>query len=145
MKTVQDLTKSRASVIYTINSSQTVYEALLLMAKKNVGALPVLEEKKLVGIISERDYARKVILKGASSLDTSVKKIMTSQLISVTPQAFLEECLELMNSYHIRHLPILEDDELVDFISIGDLVNAIMTKKDSLIIELTTDESAATS
>ena len=139
MKTVQDLTKSRAGDIYTINSSQTVYEALLLMAKKNVGALPVLEEKKLVGIISERDYARKVILKGASSLDTPVKNIMTSQLVSVTPQALLEKCLELMNTRHIRHLPILEEEELVDFISIGDLVNAIMTKKDRLLIELTTD------
>ncbi len=140
MKTVQDLIQTRAREIWTINSSQTVYQALLLLAEKNIGALPVLEEKKLVGIISERDYARKVILKGASSLDTPVKRIMTERLISVGPRTSLEECLAIMSENHVRHLPILEDGNLIDLISIGDLVKAIMAKKDRLIIELSSSE-----
>lgn len=144
MKNDHDLTRTKPREVYTINSSQTVYQALLLLAEKNVGALPVLEEKKLVGIISERDYARKVILKGASSLDTPVKKIMTERLISVSPQTSLEKCLELMTERHIRHLPILDGGELVDFISIGDLLKALMAKKDRLIIELSNDKSATT-
>ncbi len=137
MKTVQDLMNTRQGEVYTINSSQTVYQALVLMAQKNVGALPVMEERQLVGIISERDYARKVILRGASSLETMVKKIMTERLISAEPQTALEECLDLMIERHVRHLPIMQDDVLVDFISIGDLVKAIMQKKDHLITELT--------
>jgi len=141
MKIVHDLTITRDREIHTINSSQTVYEALLLLAEKNVGALPVLEEKKMVGIISERDYARKVILKGASSLDTPVKKIMTQGIITVDPQTPLEKCLQLMIDRHIRHLPIMEKGEMVDFISIGDLVKVIMAKKDRLIIELSNDKN----
>ncbi len=136
MKTVQDLINSRQRELYTINSSQTVYQALLILAEKNVGALPVLEERRLVGIISERDYARKVILKGASSLETMVKKIMTEYLITVGPQTTLEDCLEIMIQRHIRHLPVVEGEELVDFISIGDLVKILMDKKDRLITEL---------
>lgn len=142
MKTLRDLMKTRRGGIYTINSSQTVYQALMLLAEKNIGALPVLEERRLVGILSERDYARKVILKGASSLDTMVKKIMTAHLITVNPQATLEKCLDIMVSHHIRHLPVIENDELVDFISIGDLVKAIMDKKDRLISELSNGESS---
>lgn len=136
METVQDLIRNRSGKIHTVNSSQTVYQALLLLAEHNVGALPVLEEQRLVGVISERDYARKVILKGASSLDTLVKKIMTSHLISITPQTPLEECLDIMSERHIRHLPVLEEGKLVDFISIGDLVKALMANKDRLIEKL---------
>lgn len=136
METVQDLMRNRSGKIHTVNSSQTVYQALLLLAEHNVGALPVLEEQRLVGVISERDYARKVILKGASSLDTLVKKIMTSHLISITPQTPLEECLDIMSERHIRHLPVLEEGKLVDFISIGDLVKALMANKDRLIEKL---------
>jgi len=136
VKTVHDLMQTRSGHVYTVNSSQTVYQALLQLAEHNVGALPVLEERRLVGIISERDYARKVILKGASSLDTLVKKIMTSHLVSVAPQTPLEECLEIMTERHVRHLPVLEGENLVDFISIGDLVKALMANKDRLIVEL---------
>lgn len=142
MKTVRDLMKARQNEIYTINSSQTVYQALLMLAEKNVGALPVLEEHRLVGIISERDYARKVILKGASSLDTMVKKIMTEYLITVSPQTTLEKCLDIMTKNNVRHLPVMKDEELVDFISISDLITAIMENKDRLISELTNAESA---
>jgi len=136
METVKDLMKTRLGEVYTINSSQTVYQALLLMAEKNVGALPVLEERRLVGVLSERDYARKVILKGASSLDTMVKKIMTERLVSVSPQTTLEGCLDTMIANHVRHLPIIQDEKLVDFISIGDLLKAILETKNRLITEL---------
>jgi len=142
METVKDLMKTRKGEVYTINSSQTIYQALMLLAEKNVGALPVLEERRLVGIISERDYARKVILKGASSLDTMVKKIMTERLISVSPQTTLEECLDIMTKHHIRHLPVVNKEDLVDFISLGDLVQQILEKKDRLITELSGAEPA---
>ncbi len=142
METVRDLMKSRSGEIHTINSSQTVYEALLLMAEKNIGALPVLEEQRLIGILSERDYARKVILKGASSLDTMVKKIMTGALITVSPKTSLKKCLDTMSKRHIRHLPVIEKDELVDFISIGDLVKVLMARQDRLINELSANDKS---
>ena len=142
MKTIKDLMDTRQREVYTINSSQTIYQALLLLAEKNVGALPVLEEHRLVGIISERDYARKVILKGASSLDTMVKKIMTERLISVSPETSLEQCLDIMTKRHVRHLPVIENDDLVDFISIGDLVESVLAYKDRQISELSSIESA---
>ncbi len=141
MKTVKDLMNTRQGEVYTINSSQTIYQALLLLAEKNVGALPVLEEHRLVGIISERDYARKVILKGASSLDTMVKKIMTERLISVDPETSLEQCLDIMTKRNVRHLPIIENEDLVDFISIGDLVEKVLANKDRQITELSAAES----
>jgi CBS domain-containing protein len=140
MKTVKDLMNTRQGEIYTINSSQTIYQALLLLAEKNVGALPVLEERRLVGVISERDYARKVILKGASSLDTMVKKIMTERLISVDPETSLEQCLDIMTKRKIRHMPVIENDDLVDFISISDLVEKVMANKDRQINELSSAE-----
>jgi CBS domain-containing protein len=143
MKTVQDLLKSRSNEIFTINSSQTVYQALMLMAERNVGALLVMEEKKLVGVISERDYARKVILHGASSLETPVKKIMSERIISVTPQHDLEECMNIMSEKHIRHLPVMDQDELVGLLSIGDLVKVALEQKDR-IIELLTSTSENT-
>lgn len=130
MKTIRDLMKTRSGEVFTINSSQTVYEALLQMAERNVGALPVLEEHRLVGVISERDYARKVILRGASSPDTMVKKIMTGNLITVRPETTLKKCINIMIQFHIRHLPVIENEELVDFISIGDLVKTLMEGQD---------------
>ncbi len=136
MRTVKDLMDTRQGEVYTIKSSQTIYQALLLLAEKNVGALPVLEERRLVGIISERDYARKVILKGASSLDTMVKKVMTERLISVDPETSLEKCLDIMTKRKVRHLPIIENEDLVDFISIGDLVEKVLADKDRQITEL---------
>jgi CBS domain-containing protein len=137
MKTVQDLLQTREKEIYSVNSSQTVYQALVLMAERNVGALMVMEEKKLVGIISERDYARKVILQGASSLETPVKKIMTERIISVTPQHDLEDCMNIMCVKHIRLLPVMVQDELVGLLSIGDLVKIALEQKDRMIELLT--------
>jgi len=136
MKTVADLLNSRKQELFTVKSSQTVYDALVLLAEKNVGALLVVEEKKLVGIISERDYARKVILKGASSLETPVKKIMSERTITVSPAHSLNECLEIMSDKHIRHLPVQEGNELVGVLSIGDLVKVALDEKDRLIQEL---------
>jgi len=136
MKTVADLLKSRKQELFTVKSSQTVYDALVLLAEKNVGALLVVEEKQLVGIISERDYARKVILKGASSLETPVKKIMSERTITVSPAHSLNDCLEIMSDKHIRHLPVQDGDELVGVLSIGDLVKVALDEKDRLIQEL---------
>lgn len=138
MKTVRDLLQARTREVITINSSQTVYEALVLLAENNIGALPVVEEKQLVGILSERDYARKVILKGASSLDTPVKKIMTERLISVTPEQRLNECLEIISERHIRHLPVVDQGNLIGILSIGDLVKVALEEKDKLIESLQT-------
>lgn len=138
MKIVRDLLKARTREVITINSSQTVYEALVLLAENNIGALPVVEEKQLVGILSERDYARKVILKGASSLDTPVKKIMTERLIFVTPEQRLNECLEIISDKHVRHLPVVEQGNLIGILSIGDLVKVALEEKDRLIEALQT-------
>jgi len=136
MQTVKDLLRNKGNDIYSINSSQSVFEALMMLAEKNVGALLVMEEKRLVGIISERDYARKVILKGASSLETPIKKIMTERLISVSPDQDIEECLSIMTERHVRHLPVMDNGQLVGFLSIGDLVKAALDKKDRIIEKL---------
>jgi CBS domain-containing protein len=113
-----------------------VYDALKIMAEKEVGSLLVLDEGKLVGIISERDYARKVILKGKSSLDTPVGEIMTPKVISVRPENTIEECMALMTDKHIRHLPVVVDEKVVGVVSIGDVVKAELAEKDFLIKQL---------
>jgi len=113
-----------------------VYDALKLMADKEIGALLVLEGGRLVGVISERDYARKVILKGKSSLDTPVKEIMTQDFVWVRPEQTVEECMGLVTEKRIRHLPVLVDDQVVGIISIGDLVKAVIDEKDFTIKQL---------
>ncbi len=136
MKTVSQILRGKGSDALSISPGSSVYDALKLMAEKNVGALLVLEKGKLVGIISERDYARKVILKGKSSLDTPVKEIMTERVMFVRPEQTVEECMALMTDKHIRHLPVLLGDKVVGIVSIGDLVKASIDEKDFMIKQL---------
>ena len=136
MKTVKQILQEKGHSIWSITPDTLVYDALKLMAEKEVGALLVIEGTRLVGIISERDYARKVILKGKSSLDTPVKEIMTQKVIYVRPELTVEECMALVTEKHIRHLPVLEGDELVGVVSIGDLVKADIEAKVFMIKQL---------
>jgi CBS domain-containing protein len=137
MKTVRSLLQVKGYDVWTIAPDASVYEALRVMADKNVGALLVLEGDKLAGVISERDYARKVVLKGRSSVDTSVRDIMTADVVSVRPDQTVEECMALMTDKHIRHLPVIADDQLIGLISIGDVVKSIITEQGFMIEQLT--------
>ena len=118
---VKKLLESKGSEVHTISPDVSVYDALKLMAEKEIGALVVVEKGKMVGIFSERDYARKVILKGKNSQDTQVKEIMTTQVIHAAPDQKIRKCLSLMTKNHFRHLPILEDEKLKGLISIEDV------------------------
>ena len=118
---VKKLLAKKGYDVYSVSPDATVFDALKLMAEKEIGALVVLEGEKLVGIMSERDYARKVILKGKASKDTAVREIMTSEVIHVSPDAKVEKCLGLMTKNRFRHLPVLEKDRLVGIISIEDV------------------------
>lgn len=122
--------------LWSINAGATVYDAIALMAEKNVGALPVMEGAKLLGMISERDYTRKVILHGRVSRETRVVDIMTSDVITVAPGDSVEDCLEIMTKNHIRHLPVIESGDLVGIVSIGDLVNWIILAQAGRIDDL---------
>ncbi|MGH7352083.1 MAG: CBS domain-containing protein [Candidatus Methylomirabilales bacterium] len=136
MKTVRRVLEVKGRQAWSIQPDASVYDGLTLMADKGVGALLVLDGGKLVGIISERDYARKVILKGKSSLETPVRDIMTPKVICVRPEQTIEECMALMTDKHIRHLPVVVGDEVVGVISIGDLVKAVIAEKDFMIKQL---------
>lgn len=136
MKTIKQVLRQKGNDIWSVTLDSMVYDALKLMAEKEVGALLVLEAGKLVGIISERDYARKVILKGKSSLDTPVSEIMTQRVMFVRPEQTVEECMALMTEKRIRHLPVLVDDQVVGVVSIGDLVKASLDEKDFMIKQL---------
>jgi len=122
---VQKLLNSIGGDVDTVSPDETVYNALALMAKKEIGALVVVENGKMVGIISERDYARKVILKGKSSKETPVREIMTSDVIHVSPDQKVGKCLSLMTKKRIRHLPVLENDQLVGLLTIEEIKGKI--------------------
>lgn len=137
MKTVADILRSKANAqIYTIWPSATVLEALTLMADKGIGALIVMENDKVAGILSERDYARKIALMERSSYTTEVSEIMTSNVMTVSPEQTISFCMELMTEKRLRHLPVLEGDKLVGLISIGDLVKDIISDQQSMIRQL---------
>ena len=136
MKTVKHLLSGKGSQIYSIRPDTRVIEALQLMAQKDVGALVVTDGSRLIGIFSERDYARKVILHGKSSADVPVRDIMTSEVITVEPARTVEECMGLVTQHRIRHLPVLENGELVGMISIGDLVKETIADQQQTIQQL---------
>ena len=133
---VADILQAKGNIIYSVTGSTTVYEAIKVMGEKNIGALLVLEGGKLTGILSERDYPRKVVLKGKASRETSVSDIMTAEVITVMPSDTIETCMELMTQKHIRHLPIVESGNVLGMISIGDVVNAIIRMQKETIEHL---------
>jgi len=128
MTIVREILETKGKDIWSISPSATVFEALKLMAEKNVGALVVSDKEKVAGIISERDYARKIILHGKSSKEALVKDIMSSNVVFVRPDQSVEECMVLMSDKRIRHLPVLENERLIGVISIGDVVKAIIAQ-----------------
>jgi CBS domain-containing protein len=123
---IGSLLRQKGSQVYSVPPSTCVYDALEMMAEKEIGALVVMDGDRLAGLISERDYARKVILQGKSSKDTAVSDIMTSEVITVTPDDSVDECMRIMTSNRIRHLPVVQGDKVVGVISVGDLVKSII-------------------
>jgi CBS domain-containing protein len=136
MTTVKQLLDAKGNDIWSIPPHASVYDALTLMARKNIGAVLVIDAGRLLGIASERDYARKVVLEGRVSKDTSVRDIMTERVVCVRPDQSVEECMALMTNKRIRHLPVIEDNQLVGVISIGDVVKSLISEKDFVIEQL---------
>jgi CBS domain-containing protein len=136
MITVRQILQNKARQIWSITPDAPVYDALKLMADKEIGALVVLDGEKSIGIISERDYARKMILEQERSPDTPVKEIMCHDVISVCPEQSIEECMALMTDKRVRHLTVCEDGWLVGIVSIGDVVKAIISQRDCMIEQL---------
>jgi len=134
--TVATILNQKGHQVYSISPDATVFEAIQLMADKNIGALLVTSEGKLLGVISERDYTRKVALKGRASRDTKVWEIISSPVVSATPDHSVEECMRLMTSHRVRHLPVLYGEKLVGIVSIGDLVNWTISAQDAAIEQL---------
>jgi len=133
MKTVRDILAVKGREVWTIELEATVFEAMKRMAEKEVGALLVADGPKLVGLISERDYARKVILQGRSSADTQVREIMTSPVISVSPDHTVDDCMRIVTAKRIRHLPVVRDDRVIGIVSIGDLVRSVVSMQGETI------------
>jgi len=136
MTTVRQLLQNKGHDVWFIEPDALVIDALRFMAEKDTGALLVLERENLIGIISERDYARKVALHGKSTVDTPVREIMTSEVVCVRPEQTVEECMALMTNRRIRHLPVLSNDKLEGVISIGDVVKEVISKQEFMIEQL---------
>ncbi|TDJ16044.1 MAG: CBS domain-containing protein [Gammaproteobacteria bacterium] len=136
MAIVKQLLQAKGHDIWSVDPEDSVYHAIELMADKGVGALVVMEGDSLVGVLSERDYARKVVLQGRSSKGTKIKEIMTSRVIYARPEQTVEECMALMTDKRIRHLPVMDGDELLGVISIGDLVKSIIEEQQHVIEQL---------
>jgi CBS domain-containing protein len=136
MKRVKDILIAKGNETFSITPDTSVYDAVHLLAEKEIGALLVMEGPLLVGIFSERDYARQIILKGRSSENTKVREIMTSKVLHATPENDTGECMTMMTDNRIRHLPIILDSQVVGVISIGDLVRSIIAEQESTIVDL---------
>lgn len=136
MKLIHQLLESKGSDVWSVAPEASVYDAISLMAEREVGALMVLANRKPVGLVSERDYARKVMLAGRTSKETSVSEIMTKRVICANPKQTIEECMALMTDKRVRHLPVIDHKELVGLISIGDLVKAIIHEQQFIIEQL---------
>jgi len=134
--TVRLVLKHKDQNVWHISPEASVYNAIEIMADKHVGALLVISEGKLVGVVSERDYARKVILQGKSSKETKAKEIMTSPAIFVTPEETVQDCMKIMTSNHIRHLPVVEGEQILGVVSIGDLVKWMISAQEETISHL---------
>lgn len=133
---VADILKAKGNFVYATTTNATVFDALKMMAEKNIGALMIIEEEKLLGIFSERDYARKIVLQGKASHDTPVSEIMTKEVITVSSNDSLEHCMSLMSKKRFRHLPIMDNEKVVGIISIGDVVTAIIESQQETITHL---------
>ena len=136
MKTISQFLDHSQRAIYSVSPDDTIRHALEVMALHNIGALLVLKEQKLVGIFSERDYARKVVLKGKSSNDAKVSEVMTSKLITINTNHSIDQCMQIMTDNHIRHLPIVNDTQVIGLISIGDVVREMIAYQKSMIEQL---------
>jgi CBS domain-containing protein len=136
MGNVCNILASKGSYIFSITPGETVYRGLEIMFEKNVNALLVIDDNQLLGIFTEKDYARKVILKGKASKDTRIVEVMTNKLITVTPATSIEECMRLMTDHFIRHLPVIENDKIAGIISIGDVVKFIIDEQKFIIQHL---------
>ena len=136
MATVEKLLQVKGNKTWTITPQATVYAAVQLMSDKNVGALMVMEARKPVGIFTERDYARKLILKGKSSKTTTVRELMTVEVLYVEPRNSIEDCMQLMTNKRVRHLPVLTEGELIGIVTIGDVVKQIISDQESTIAQL---------
>jgi CBS domain-containing protein len=136
MGKVKDILQTKGEVIYAVEPSTMVYTAIEMMCEKNIGGVLIVEDAKLVGIFTERDYARKLILKGKSSKDTPIHELMTSNLITVTPDTSIDDCMRVMVGRKIRHLPVLDNNVLVGLISIGDVVRHVIDEQKTIIQHL---------
>lgn len=137
MTTVAQILQSKADkTVYTIGSAASVFDSVKLMAEKNIGALPVMEGGKIVGVITERDYARKIVLMARSSKETPVREIMTSQVMYVRTHQTSEECMALMTENRVRHLPVMDQGKLIGLVSIGDLVKDVIAEQKFIIEQL---------
>jgi len=136
MKTVQQVLRAKSGPVLSVSPDATVYDALALMARHDIGALVVLEGDRLCGMFSERDYARKVILHGRSSRTMPVADIMTAEVVTVAPYCTVDDCMALMTDHRIRHLPVLDGDNVVGLVSIGDLVKAQLDEQRFVIAQL---------
>jgi CBS domain-containing protein len=136
MKTVRDLIAQKGNVVWSVSPDATVFEALELLAEREIGAVLVVEGERPVGIFSERDYAREIVLKGKTSKDTPVREVMSSRVMYVRPEQTIDDCMALMTDKRVRHLPVLENDRLAGIVSIGDVVKAVISEKQFLIEQL---------